>query len=546
MSIRQHTTLSSWRLMTFCHHHSLRWYWHPQYPSQFDSQGTSQVPQLPPLISTAHTAVSTTQPPIQPTHIPSWADDVATAEQSVHSTPETVVPNWAYSGRILGARPRSKPLVYPPPVMPTPLTQRPPVPSPRYVPAVPPLRPQQSFPQPPPYDRPTSTDNYPCTDPSPRSRPRTTAHEIFPVHSSPIQASQSPVHHTVSPPQGLQLSSSRGRPNPFAPTHGIPHRSQGPNFRFHEFTNPLGINTIQGIHVPERISYTSNPPQHTLKPTASSCSLGQLENEYVQERRDKDLPLECLLFPINSCFTERFWHLSKYFFALADRQNDYHNTSFTRDTAPFRIYAKYDPFYLQFGFLHPTQIEDVNNTTHKVNRLKMLHTMHNYLFVQRPFQHTNPIIHMNSRLQYANTKLTSPYYMNYSYIIQPNYCEGTLRNYDPIKNYFIFSPLYAKTNRPILVPIEYLQCVEGGATKLTYGHTFNFLYRDWMADRLENRQPSQEELQMFNRLLALQQHCNTDLYPRALAACLARDPEFLAFFRDPDNRVPDVEFEYRT
>ena len=153
---------------------------------------------------------------------------------------------------------------------------------------------------------------------------------------------------------------------------------------------------------------------------------------------------------------------------------------------------------------------------------------------------------MNYRLQYANTKLTSPYYMNYSYIIQPNYFEGSLRNIDPVKNYFIFSPLYTKTNRHILVSIEYLQCVEGGATKCAYGHTFNLLYWDWMVDKLENRQPSQEEQQIFNHLLALQPHCNTDLYPRALAACLARDPEFLAFFRDPDNRAPDFKFEYRT
>ena len=178
--------------------------------------------------------------------------------------------------------------------------------------------------------------------------------------------------------------------------------------------------------MPDRINCTSTTLQHTLKPTAGSCSLGQLENEYVQEGRDKELPLECLHFPLNPRFTERFWHLSKYFFALADRPNDYLNTFFNRDTAPYKIYAKYYPFYLQFGFLHPTQM-DVNNTTHKVNRMKMLHTMRNYLFVQHHLQQTNPIFHMNSRLQYANTKLTSPYYMNYSYIIQPNYCEGTLR-----------------------------------------------------------------------------------------------------------------------
>ena len=269
-------------------------------------KGNSRIPQPPSLFSTAHPAVSESQPPSSPTSIPSWADEVARTEQSGRSTPETVVPEWAYSGRIRGARPRLQPLVYPPPVMPTPHTQRPPVPSPRYGPTIPPLRPQQPFPQPPSFDRPKSTDNYPCTDPSARRRPRATVHEIYPVRSSPIQASQSPAHHTASSSRNPQPSSSRGRPNPSAPTHRIPHRSQGPNFQFHVFTNPLGVNTIQGIHVPQRINYNCTPPQHTLKPTTSSCSLGQLENEYVQEGRDKYLPLENLRFSLNPRFSERF------------------------------------------------------------------------------------------------------------------------------------------------------------------------------------------------------------------------------------------------
>ena len=188
-----------------------------------------------------------------------------------------------------------------------------------------------------------------------------------------MQVSQSHARYHASPSRGSQPSSSRGQGNQFAPTQGIPHRSQGPNFRFHEFTNPLGINTVQGIHVPEKINYTSTPPQHTLKPTANSCSLGQLEKEYVQEGRDKDLPLECLHFPTNSRFTERFWHLSKYFFALADRPNDHLNTFFTRDTAPYKIYAKYEPFYLQFGFLHHTQM-DVNKHLPSLRWHKHLHS----------------------------------------------------------------------------------------------------------------------------------------------------------------------------
>ena len=287
--------------------------------------------------------------------------------------------------------------------MPTPRIKRPPVPSTRYGPTIPPLRPLQPFPQSTTYDRPMSTDNYPCTDPSPRRRPRVSAYEIYHVHSSHVQASQSPAQHRASLSRGPQPSSSRGRGNPFGPTQRIPHRSPG----IYEFTNSLGINTLQGIHVPEWINYTSTPPQHTLKPTTSSCSLGQFENQYVQEGRDRDLPQECLPFLLISRYTERFWHLSKYFFALAARPNDYLKTFFTHDAAPYKIYAKYDPFYFQFGFLYPTQM-DANNTTHKVIRKKMLHTMHNYFFVQHHFQHTNPIIHINSRLQYANTKFTSP------------------------------------------------------------------------------------------------------------------------------------------
>ena len=106
---------------------------------------------------------------------------------------------------------------------------------------------------------------------------------------------------------------------------------------------------------------------------------------------------------------------------------------------------------------------DANNQTYKVNRTKMLHTIHNYLFVQRHFHRSNSLVHINSRLQFPNSKLTSPYYMNYSYFLNSNYCEDTLRNFDPIKNYCLFLPLYEKTHRPILVHNEYLQCVEGEA-----------------------------------------------------------------------------------
>ena len=73
--------------------------------------------QPPVQISSIAPSNTVTVPHSSQSHLPSWADEV---EQSGDSTPDTVVPNWAASGRILGPQPRSQPLVYPPPVFLTP------------------------------------------------------------------------------------------------------------------------------------------------------------------------------------------------------------------------------------------------------------------------------------------------------------------------------------------------------------------------------------------------------------------------------------------
>ena len=74
--------------------------------------------------------------------------------------------------------------------------------------------------------------------------------------------------------------------------------------------------------------------------------------------------------------------------------------------------------------LHPKQV-DVNNQTHKVIGTKILHTIQNYLFVQHLLHRTSPLVHINPRLQYGITKLTSPYYMNYSYVSCPTTAKAT-------------------------------------------------------------------------------------------------------------------------
>ena len=70
----------------------------PSSLKQLLLRGEQPVPQPYSIIGTiTHTSIPTSQPPPQPTSIPSWADEVAIAEQSGLSTPEMVVPNWAYS-----------------------------------------------------------------------------------------------------------------------------------------------------------------------------------------------------------------------------------------------------------------------------------------------------------------------------------------------------------------------------------------------------------------------------------------------------------------
>ena len=63
---------------------------HGQQPVPHPWQSFTIAPQSP---------KSVTQSSTQPPHSSSWADEFA-AEQSGYSTPKTVAPNWAYSGRI--------------------------------------------------------------------------------------------------------------------------------------------------------------------------------------------------------------------------------------------------------------------------------------------------------------------------------------------------------------------------------------------------------------------------------------------------------------
>ena len=143
-----------------------------------------------------------------------------------------------------------------------------------------------------------------------------------------------------------------------------------------------------------------------------------------------------------------------------------------------------------------------------------------------------PLLLINSRLQYINTKIFFKYRLNYSYIYDPSYCEVTFRNFNSIKNYFLFIPLFTRTHRPIVFPIEYFP-------PLRLRRCHEVFVR--IANKLANQEPSAEEQQEENRLSAMHLNCNADMYPWALTACLKKD----RFCWCPHNRAPDFELEFR-
>ena len=70
------------------------------------------------------------------------------------------------------------------------------------------------------------------------------------------------------------------------------------------------------------------------------------------KREAKKRPsLECAHFPIKPRLTERFWRIFMYSCTLADRQNDYLNTMFARDTTPV-VLTKITIHFISYKYIN--------------------------------------------------------------------------------------------------------------------------------------------------------------------------------------------------
>ena len=222
-------------------------------------------------------------------------------------------------------------------------------------------------------------------------------------------------------------------------------------------------------------------PLHKLKdrvseyfPPLPSKNTTTVKRSTKNMRRDK---LHQPTYPILKQFyslTERFMYDYDYEFKVPVTCTfDYLVAKASQDLSAYSVF-EHQIFQLSFNFLHPTP-KDVQNNNYRVHETKLIHNLIYYTSLRdKNINTTKSYIHINDQL-------TSPYFLNYGYRLKWNNTIGTLRNFDPIKNYYIFQPKEAP-ERPLIVPIEALEpCeeyhtyhLEGSVTNKAFSNRIQF------------------------------------------------------------------------
>ena len=183
---------------------------------------------------------------------------------------------------------------------------------------------------------------------------------------------------------------------------------------------------------------------------------------------------------------------------------------------------------LSFNFLHPKP-KDVQNNNYRVHETKLIHNLIYYTFLRdKNWNTTKSYIHINDQL-------TSPYFLNHGYKLKWKYTIGTLRNFDPIKNYYIFQPKEAP-ERPLIVPIEALEpCgeyhtyhLEGSVTNKAFSNRIQFN---------NERKVTETEKEIRNTVEASVTDVPIDDITNLLAHFLSKDEHFLKEYKHFGDRT---------
>ena len=136
-------------------------------------------------------------------------------------------------------------------------------------------------------------------------------------------------------------------------------------------------------------------------------------------------------------------------------------------------------------------------------RTKQTHTYTYYRFIQNHFKLHTPSRQPHHRYQFINSNYTSPFSTNTN-------LHGILRNYDPITQMYIFSPI-TKTfqdeeSRPFIIPHEFIQPIEIPILEFIHKTKYNHKLYNLIQNTPHEFAVGTEELNTINALQLLG-HC---------------------------------------
>ena len=175
----------------------------------------------------------------------------------------------------------------------------------------------------------------------------------------------------------------------------------------------------------------------------------------IKQDEDRDCELVPILsskqFTFQSHLTSLYMIPTKYKFIIREFKKDYHTSIASKLITPYDwlLNNKVKIFSLQYNFLRPSPY-DLRTEENDANFLQYQIKKAHHITYQKFLQYKEPDNYI-----FFNSKYTSPFTLNSDYLIDHTKTKGKLRNYDPLKQSFLFLP-NDNPKTPIIVPQEYL------------------------------------------------------------------------------------------
>ena len=156
-------------------------------------------------------------------------------------------------------------------------------------------------------------------------------------------------------------------------------------------------------------------------------------------------------FTFQSHLTSLYMIPTKYKFIIREFNSDYHTSIASNLITPYDWWLnnKVKIFSLQYNFLRPSPY-DLRTEENDANFLPYQIKKAHHITYQKFLQYKE-----RENYLFFNSKYTSPFTFNSDYLIDHTKIKGKPKNYDPLKQSFLFLP-NDNPKRPIIVPQEYL------------------------------------------------------------------------------------------